>query len=231
MVIDFEPWHQLLGEYVTPKGQVDYQRWKGDVDAIAQLQDWLVSLQTTELSALPQNTQLALLINLYNALTINQVLGKYPIDSVRPSIMGMPNLASFKLFFSKPVYQLGVQKLSLDGIEHDLLRRQFSEPRIHFALVCASISCPQLRNEAYRPETISHQLDDAAQQFINDPEKNRYDGADNILYCSKIFQWYEKDFLSERRSIVEYFQKYSQQQISADAAIEYLPYDWRLNKL
>ena len=231
MPIDFEPWHQLLGEYVTPQGQVDYQRWKGDVDAIAQLQAWLTSLQTTALSGLPQDTQLALLSNLYNALTINQVLGKYPIDSVRPSILGVPNLASFKLFFSKPIYQLSGQKLSLDGIEHDLLRKQFAEPRIHFALVCASFSCPQLRNEAYRPETISQQLDHAAQQFINDSEKNRYDSTNNILFCSKIFQWYEKDFLTVSDSIPAYCQQYSEQSIEPTAVVEFLPYDWQLNKI
>ncbi|MEO1393490.1 MAG: DUF547 domain-containing protein [Cyanobacteria bacterium J06634_5] len=230
--INFEPWHQLLVEYVNDRGQVDYQRWKATGQAVAQLNAWLATLQSTELSSWPdEDTKLALLINLYNALTIRQVLRKYPIDSVRPTVFGVPNLAAFKLFFSKPVYTLGDRTLSLDNLEHDLIRKQFAEPRIHFALVCASVSCPILRNEAYRPETLAQQLEQSAQDFLNDATKNRYDAASNTLYCSKIFQWYEKDFLTVSSTIPTYVQQYLKQALPSDAAVKYLPYNWQLNRV
>lgn len=227
--IDFEPWHLLLTRYVNAQGQVDYQSWKTDEGAIAQLKTWLASLQTTNLETIEPNTSLALLLNLYNALTIRQVLKKYPIESIRPTILGVPNWISFKLFFSSSIYKLRDQNLSLDDIEQNVLRKKFSEPRIHFALVCASSGCPQLRNEAYWPSKVRQQLEQDAQQFIRNREKVRYDAQTNTLYCSKIFKWYEKDFLSAASSIAEYIQKYSPQQILPSAQIEHLPYSWQLN--
>ncbi len=227
--IDFQPWHRLLSEYVTPEGLVDYRRWQADEGAIAQLKTWLASLQTTDLDALEPHTGLALLLNLYNALTIQQVLDKYPIASIRPTVLGVPNWLSFKLFFSSSIYKLNDQNLSLDDIEHNLLRKKFSEPRTHFALVCASSGCPQLRNEAYWPDKVCEQLEQDAQQFIRNPEKVRYDAQTNILYCSKIFKWYEEDFLAAAPSITEYIQQYSHQKFSPSVKIEYFPYSWKLN--
>lgn len=227
--LNFEPWHQLLQQYVNAQGQVDYQSWKADDGAIAYLKTWLTSLQATNLDTLEPNTSLALLLNLYNALTIKQVLEKYPIESIRPTILGVPNWISFKLFFSSSIYKLNDQTLSLDEIEHNLLRKKFSEPRIHFALVCASSGCPQLRNEAYWPNKVREQLEQDAQQFIRNPEKVRYDAQTNTLYCSKIFKWYEEDFLTVTNSIPEYIQKYSHQQLLPSAQIEHLPYSWQLN--
>jgi len=227
--LDFEPWHQLLTNYVNEQGLVDYRRWQADESAIAQLKTWLTSLQTANLDALDPNTGLALLLNLYNALTIRQVLEKYPIESIRPTILGVPNWLAFKLFFSSNLYELNEQKLSLDDIEHNLLRKRFSEPRIHFALVCASSGCPQLRNEAYWPDKVREQLEQDAQQFIRNPEKVRYDAQNNTLYCSKIFKWYEEDFVAAAHSVTEYIQQYSDQPMLPSAEIEYLPYSWQLN--
>lgn len=228
--IDFEPWQQLLQTYVSDEGLVDYQRWLDD-GAIAPLNTWLTSLQPIDIEMLPADTGLALLLNLYNALTIRQVLEKYPIDSIRPTILGVPNWLSFKLFFSNNLYELNGQKLSLDDIEHNLIRKRFSEPRVHFALVCASSGCPQLRNEAYRPERVRQQLEQDAEQFIRNPKKVRYDAQTNTLYCSKIFKWYEEDFLAIASSVPEYIQKYSLQNISLSAQLEYLPYSWQLNNI
>ena len=227
--IDFEPWHLLLTQYVNTQGQVDYQSWQADEGAIAHLNTWLTSLQSTNLDAIEPDTALALLLNLYNALTIRQVLEKYPIKSIRPTVLGVPNWLSFKLFFSSSLYQLNDQKLSLDDIEHNLLRKRFAEPCIHFALVCASSGCPQLRNEAYWPDKVRKQLEQDAQQFIRNPKKVRYNAQTNILYCSKIFKWYEEDFLIIANSVSDYIQRYSHQQILPSAQIEHLPYSWQLN--
>ena len=223
-------WHRLLSEYVTSEGRVDYKGWKDNKEAIARLDTWLTSLQSINLDTLNSDTSLALLLNLYNALTIRQVLEKYPIESVRPTVLGVPNWLAFKLFFSSSLYELNGQSLSLDNIEHDLIRKRFSEPRIHFALVCASAGCPQLRNQTYRPEIVREQLEQDAQQFIRNPEKVRYDAQTNVLYCSKIFKWYEEDFLSVANSVPDYIQKYSHQNILSSAQVEHLPYSWQLNE-
>jgi len=227
--IEFEPWHQLLENYVDSYGQVNYRKWKIDGGAIAQLKTWLISLQNIDLDTLEPDTSLALLLNLYNALTIRQVLEKYPIESIRPTILGVPNWLAFKLFFSSSLYKLNDQNLSLDDIEHNLLRKKFFEPRIHFALVCASSGCPQLRNEAYWPGKVREQLEQDAQQFIRNSEKVRYDGQTNILYCSKIFKWYGEDFVAAAHSVTEYIHQYSDQPMLPSAQIEYLPYSWQLN--
>ena len=231
MSINFEPWQQLLKEYVSAQGQVNYRQWKRDDEAIAHLNNWLNSLQSVDIETLESDTSLALLLNLYNALTIRQVLEKYPIDSIRPTVLGVPNWLSFKLFFSNSLYELNGQKLSLDDIEHNLIRKRFSEPRVHFALVCASAGCPQLRNEAYQANSVRNQLEQDAQQFIRNLRKVRYDARTNTLYCSKIFKWYEEDFLTIASSIPDYIQKYSHQNVSSSAQVEHIPYSWQLNEI
>ncbi len=177
-----------------------------------------------------RESAIAYLINLYNALVIRQVLQKYPIDSIRPEILGVPNWASFALFFKRPVYSLGDRSLSLDNIEHGILRDRYDEPRIHFALVCAATSCPLLRAEAYTPELVSDQLEADAQRFINNSAKVSYDAVGNTLYCSKIFRWYEKDFVAQAGSVASYIQGYlPETTIPAAASLVYLPYSWQLN--
>jgi len=218
----------MLRTYVKD-GQVDYAQWQ--IESSQSLTQWLDSVRNVDIFQLERLEAIAFLINLYNALTIEQILQKYPVDSVRPKILGVPNMASFLLFFSKNVYTLNDQQISLNNIEHDILRDRYQEPRIHFALVCASESCPQLRSSAYLPEQLEQQLTEDAQQFINNPAKMRYDEASKTLYCSKIFKWYEADFVAQAGSVIDYIQPYlNPQKIAADAKIEYLPYDWSLNQ-
>jgi len=217
----------MLRTYVA-EGEVDYARWQKE--SAGALDQWLDSIRSVELDSMDRESAIAYLINLYNALVIKQVLQKYPIDSIRPEIFGVPNWASFALFFKRPVYSLGDRSLSLDNIEHGILRDRYDEPRIHFALVCAATSCPLLRAEAYTPELVLDQLEEDAQRFINNSTKVSYDAVGNTLYCSKIFQWYEKDFVAQSGSIANYIQGYlSEATIPAAASLVYLPYSWQLN--
>ncbi len=230
-MIDFTPWAQMLRTYVS-QGQVDYARWQKE--SATTLDQWLASLQTVELSALEaggnRESAIAAWINLYNAVVVQQVLKRYPIRSIRPEILGIPNWASFLLFFKQPVFAVGDRTLSLDNIEQDTLRAQYDESRIHFALVCASTGCPLLRSEAYPPTLLSDQLEEDARRFINNSTKVNYDPASNTLYCSKIFKWYQDDFLSQAESIPAYIQPYlAETTIQANANIVYLPYSWQLN--
>lgn len=226
----------MLREYVKD-GAVDYARWQAE--SAEALDRWLAEVSAVDIEALeknstlaePANEGIAFLINLYNALAVRQVLQRYPIESIRPTILGIPNWISFLLFFKKTVYTLNGRPLSMDGIEHGILRDRYSEPRMHFALVCVSKGCPLLRDRAYLPEHLPAQLQEDAQRFINNPDKVKYDAANNILYCSKIFKWYEKDFLTQSASIPDYIQQHlSNTHIPPTVEINYLPYSWRLNQ-
>lgn len=230
-MLNFDEWEQLLRRYVDEGGRVNYQAWKAE--SVPRLQQWLQDLGQVDMNAYPDKQQrLAFWINLYNALTIAQVLELYPIDSIRPQVWGIPNWLGFFWFFSRPVFSLGGQRYSLNNIEHQILREQFNDPRIHFALVCGAVGCPLLRNGAYWPEIVETQLEDDAWRFINNLDKVRYDAETGKLFCSRIFQWYKQDFCLDVGSTAEYITAYLRMDVPVGEirAIAYLPYDWSLNK-
>lgn len=231
-MIDLNLWDALLRQYVDSRSRVDYQAWKAEQSQ--QLFQWLADLAQLDLLAYANpDEQLAVWINLYNAFTIASVLERYPIDSIQPQIWGIPNWLAFLWFFQRPAYTIASKRYSLNQIEHGILRREFNEPRIHFALVCASIGCPLLRNGAYWPESVRSQLEDDASRFINNPDKVRYDSQTGKLYCSKIFKWYRSDFLKIAPSIPDYIRPYLKTNAPLDAStpISYLHYDWHLNHI
>ena len=138
---------------------------------------------------------------------------------------------SFLLFFKRRLYTLNGHSLSLDEIEKGILRSRYDEPRIHFALVCASQGCPLLRANAYRPEQLPAQLEEDAARFINNPDKVHYSAGDRTLYLSKIFKWYRSDFLAQADSVPAYLQPFlTNLKLPADLDIAYKPYSWQLNQ-
>jgi hypothetical protein len=230
---DFQPWSELLNQYVDSQGLVNYRAWK--TQSTQKLNNWLKELSQTDLEQLQlsdPNQQLALWLNLYNALVIAKVLNNYPIKSILPKFLGIPNWFAFGTFFFRPIYSIDQHRYSLNNIEHDILRRQFSTPCIHFALVCASVGCPLLRNEAYSHDRLETQLDEDAKRFIHNTDKVYYNTEEQTLYCSKIFKWYKQDFLKVSQSIPEYIQTYLSLDIplTAHTPIKYLDYDWSLNQ-
>jgi hypothetical protein len=229
MILNFDQWHELLQQYVNELGQVDYQRWK--TENPTQLDQWLTQLTELDLSILTTNELLAFWINVYNALTISQVLERYPIQSIFPKFLGIPNLIAFLAFFYRPLWQNSDRYYSLNVIEHQILRKQFNDPRIHFALVCASVGCPLLRREAYTPEQIQQQLSADADRFINNSAKVCYQKAENCLYLSPIFRWYRQDFAEVSPSLESYIKSYLKVSLPASFSLRYLPYDWSLNSL
>ncbi|MBD1913515.1 MULTISPECIES: DUF547 domain-containing protein [unclassified Leptolyngbya] len=228
-MVNFALLDALLKAYVDGEGRVNYGRWQRE--AQTDLRQWLASVQPISLSDLSADTQLALLINLYNALVIEQVLMRYPTNSILPKFLGVPNWLAFLRFFERSRFSLNNQSLSLNKIEHGILRQHFTEPRIHFALVCAAVGCPLLRSGAYWADRVQEQLEEDAQRFIHNPAKVRYDADSRTLYCSKILKWYGKDFLKVAPSIPAYIQRYlSGVEIPETATVRYLPYDWSLNQ-
>jgi Protein of unknown function, DUF547 len=231
IMVDFTPWDILLRRYVDEQGRVDYGAWSREQPTV--LSEWLSGISRADfISIQGKKEKLALWINLYNAFTISTILESYPIQSIRPKILGIPNWLAFLRFFQRRIYFVGGQHYSLADIENKILRTQLQEPRIHFAIVCASIGCPHLRNGAYFPEKVNEQLDADARRFINNPDKVRYDSQTQILYCNKILKWYRQDFLAIAPSIPQYIRSYLEVDLplTAETKIVYLYYDWSLNQ-
>jgi len=230
--IDLRIWDELLQRYVDDLGRVNYRRWKAEGADV--LRAWLESLADVDLADFTDaDARLALWVNAYNAIAISQVLEVYPIASIRPKVLGIPNWLSFLDFFTRSNTIIGGKKYSLNQIEHAILRPEFAEPRIHFALVCAAVGCPLLRRGAYFPESVRTQLEADASRFIHNPDKVRYDAQKKTLYLSKIFKWYEEDFVKAAGSVAEYVGGYlgPEAAVGDGWAIVFLPYDWNLNRV
>ncbi len=230
--IDLRIWDELLQRYVDDLGHVNYRRWKAEGADV--LRVWLESLADVDLADFTDaDARLALWLNAYNAIAISQVLEVYPIASIRPKVLGIPNWLSFLDFFTRSNSIIGGKKYSLNQIEHAILRPEFAEPRIHFALVCASVGCPLLRRGAYFPESVRTQLEADASRFIHNPDKVRYDAQKKTLYLSKIFKWYGEDFVKAAGSVAEYVGGYlgPEAAVGDGWAIVFLPYDWNLNRV
>lgn len=221
-----ETWDALLKKWVDSRGMVNYQ---GFLQDHKQLQAYLQQLQTNapDEKKWSKEEQLAYWINAYNAYTIELVLRNYPLESIKDVKLGqqMPFVTAspWDLKFIKA----GGRELSLNNIEHNIIRPAFKEPRIHFALVCAARSCPKLRQEAYVAERLDAQLADQARSFLLDHDKN--DVRSNKLELSKLFDWYQSDF-TEGRTLQEAISEYSGMPINKDAKVSYRYYSWKLNE-
>jgi Protein of unknown function, DUF547 len=224
-------WTSLLARRVRA-GVVDYAGWKRE-DTTA-LEAYLATLSaacTAGYSTWSRSERLAFWINAYNASTVKLILDHYPLSSIR-SIGLLPGAAFRKRFIPLPALKGGT--VSLDDIEHGTVRPEFKDPRVHFALVCASKGCPPLRSEAYRGADLEGQLDDQARTFLRDRTKNRFDAGQKRLQLSSLFTWFAADFVAAAGSVPAFVAPFVG---DADAAvvrdpqstIEYLDYDWSLN--
>jgi hypothetical protein len=216
--VDYTLWEEILKEYVNEHGEVDYAHLKNER---AKLDQFLMGMAATDISNFNRPEKMAFWINAYNALTVQTILEHYPVESIKkiPKVWDTP----------KPVAQ---SHHTLNDIEHNILR-PLGDPRIHFALNCASRGCPQLPQEPFEPQTLDDQLNREAIKFINNPEKVRFDEKRNALYVSPIFKWFKEDFLSVAVSISDFIKGYLQsadkQLQNENLPLKYLDYDWGLN--
>lgn len=217
-------WDALLTKHVRKDGMIDY---RGFVDDKGALENYLNTLSShaPDPARWSREQQLAYWINAYNAYTIKLIVDNYPVESIQ-DLHPTVHIPGVSTVWHKKFFSIGEVKTSLDEIEHSILRKEFDEPRIHFAINCASFSCPPLRAEAYTADKLEAQLDDMARRFINDGQRNKIT-ADNPQ-LSKIFSWFTGDF-TRSGTLIEFVNKYSETVIRADADIDYLPYDWSLN--
>jgi hypothetical protein len=217
---------------------VDYAGFKKDQLKLKAYTKKLSAVKESEFKAWPINEQQAFLINSYNAYTIELIISKYPnLKSIKDlgSLLSSP--------WSKPFFSLLGQKRSLDDVEHTLLRgaKNFNEPRIHFAVNCASIGCPALRHEAFQANKLEAQLEEQTKRFISDRTRNRFDKNEDALFLSSIFDWYGSDFSKGKsaKNLPEFLSRYAgtlglsngekTRLQKSDINIEFLDYDWSLN--
>ena len=220
----------LLKKYVDDNGDVNYTDWKkDDLDTLKIYLESYASADPDKKSS--KNHQLAFWINAYNALTIHGILDKYPTSSIRnhtAKVFGYNIWKDLKVTVGDSAY-------SLDQIEHEILRHM-DEPRIHFAIVCASHSCPKLLNEAFDAHNLDAQLDKNAVDFFANPENFTLQG--NKVKLSSILDWFGEDFGNNKLEVLESILDYIPED-DADAIadnegtlkISYLPYSWKLNDL
>jgi hypothetical protein len=252
-VVAFDHQHQMLNQVLSDvvrlspnkrQTRVDYGLLNKQPEQLNRYLAALSSVKQSEYKLWTDDEQLSFLINAYNAFTlqlINQNYGKFQNGKVE-------SIKDLGGFFSSPwkqsFFTLLEEKHSLDDIEHDMIRVWFKRPRIHAALVCAAVSCPPLRDQAFVADQLSQQLDDQMRQFLSDDQRNTINLSDNRVNLSSIFKWYGEDFekgqqgFTTLKDLIKLYQADmadSPQQLTwlqkQDFNIRYLDYDWRLNDI
>jgi hypothetical protein len=223
-VVDNSLYGELLKKYVRD-GKVDYAGFKAEE---AKLDRYLNTLENVDSKRLSRNEQFAFYVNAYNAWTIKLILSGYPgVSSIKDlgSLIESP--------WKKKIVRIDGGIMSLDYVEHEILRPRYKDPRVHFAINCAAKSCPPLQPEPFSGNILDRQLDDSTRSFINDPKSYRLEG--NELYVSRIFKWFSEDF---NEDVFGFFLKYANGNLrkeleakSERTTVKYLQYDWSLNEM
>ena len=211
---DEAAWDELLSKYVSADGKVNYQGLKGEEGKLDSYLEQLASNPVSE--EWSRAEQMAYWINAYNAYTIKLILDNYPLKSIMDLDGGKP--------WDRKWINLDGKTLSLNDIEHVIIRPKFKDPRIHFAVNCAAKSCPPIPNQAFTAENLDKLLDERTKSFINNENYNEI--SDGQVKVSSIFDWYGEDF----GNLTAYLNKYSNTKISEDAEVGFLEYDWALNQ-
>jgi hypothetical protein len=230
-VIDHGRWDSFLQTYTLPGDddiiRVQYARVSdADRQHVAQYIDDLQQLPIREYNSAQQ---LAYWINLYNALTVQVVLQHYPVDSIREIDISPGFFADGP--WGKDLLRIEGQALSLNDIEHRILRPLWQDSRLHYALNCASMGCPNLQPVAFRAETVDAMLEQAATAYVNHPRGVSFE--DGKLYVSSIYSWFRDDFGDDNTAVIAHLQRYAAaplgKALSAETRIAGFRYDWSLN--
>ncbi len=232
LAFDFSKWDGLLKKYVAEKtingvklNAVDYKKLAKDPDYARVLKD----LEQASLSDLKTSkAKLVFWMNAYNVMAIKMVLDHYPVKSIKDAG------SFFKAVWKKEVGKVGGKIRTLNEIEHEILRK-LGEPRIHVAIVCASVSCPDLRKEAYTVENMDAQLDDQLRLFLANAKKGlRVESSQKRVHLSSIFKWFKEDFDS-KGGVIKFLTPFAPESVQGtlkkNPRISYLDYDWGLNEL
>ena len=236
--LDPGPYNAVLRRVVDGQGLVDYAALQRDPAQLDRYIEALGALAPERFASWPEAEQIALLINAYNAFTLRAIIDN---DPIRPSIKAIPGVWKFRR------HQLMGRGLTLDGIEHEILRREYNEPRIHAALVCAAISCPPLRQEAFTGAALERQLEDQITRWLASPVGLAIDRAAGTVRISQIFQWFAEDWQradpqaepvpghAKQSAVLRFIARYRPAAerdliLGGDYRFAYLPYNWDLNR-
>ncbi|MHC4288063.1 MAG: DUF547 domain-containing protein [Planctomycetota bacterium] len=239
--LDHTLYDTILKEFVK-EGLVDYAELQKNPHSLNRYLTGLSQVKEPVFKEWEKNQQLAYLINLYNAATLKLIVNHYPIERIK-------DIGSlFKGPWHQPIISLFEKPITLNTLEHEIIRTDYDEPRIHLALVCAAKGCPPLRGEAYTAEKLHAQLDDQGRLFLSNPDKFQIDRPHHTVYLSPIFKWYGKDFTRQftpqggfeklnktERAVLNYCSRYlcdpdSQFLAAGGYSVRYLDYDWSLNE-
>ena len=207
----------ILKAFVT-NGRVDYAALKINRSQLDSYLDRLGRIDKEEFDAWSMDARLAYLINLYNAATLKLIVDHYPVKSIK--YIG----SFFKGPWDLSVVERFGETITLNTLEHDIIRKQYREPRVHMALVCAARGCPPLRSEAYTARALDRQLDNQSRIYLSSPEGMRIDRSAGKVYLSSIFKWYREDF----SSVTGFAEAHTGQKLEG-LTLRWIDYDWTLN--
>jgi len=247
---DYGDYSAVLSGFVNDRGMVNYQELVVEREQLDSFADSLASLPMATYVEWSESEKIAFLINAYNALTLLAIIDHYPIESSGVSGLVFPDNSIRQIpgVWDTITFDIMNEPWTLDRIEHETLRVDFNEPRIHLALVCAAMGCPRLRNKPYTTGRLDSQLDDQAYTFLADPQKIKIDRENGVVSLSSIFKWFGEDFIPSfgtddlftdhnriERAVLNYIVSYMGDADRAfletgDYRIDYLPYDWSLNE-
>lgn len=221
--VDHSGLDRLLRAHVDADGWVDYRGLKKEKAALGRYVDSLAGVAIDDLG---RDERLAFLINAYNAFTLQLILEHYPLDSIK-DIPARDRWDAVR-------WKLGGHTWSLNQIEHEQIRAKFAEPRIHFALVCAAVGCPPLRNEAYRADRLEEQLAEQTDYVHRHPRWFQVDSNVTVVRLTKLYEWYGDDFVQKYGSVMNAITPYlpkthEETTLAKKPRIRWLPYDWSLN--
>ncbi|HRI28472.1 MAG TPA: DUF547 domain-containing protein [Chitinophagales bacterium] len=224
--ITHETWTSLLQKHVWADGRVNYPGFIADEKELSR---YLTLLQTHHPNPThwTREEQMAYWINAYNAFTIALIIKNYPIQSIKNITRG-PNIPFVNSPWDIQFITIENRLYDLNAIEHQILRGYFKDPRIHFAINCASKSCPNLMPQAFTAQNLNAQLDSAARFFLADTTKNKI--TPHAVQLSKIFSWFKADFTRHHSSLIGYLNQYAPITINPSASVSYMEYNWQLNE-
>lgn len=213
--VDYKNYESFLNKYVSTAGNVNYDKIKANKAELDAIVNAITDNRPTE--KWTKNEKMAYYINIYNIFTIKSIIDNYPTKSIKniSNVWDKRNIPQGKIMYS------------LSDIENKILRKM-GDSRIHFAINCASFSCPKLDNDVFTADKLDKQLETAAATFINDKTKNQITASE--IKLSNIFDWYASDFKDDSGSVIEFLNKYSKTKIDKKAKTRFLDYNWNLNK-
>jgi hypothetical protein len=245
----FTPLAEAL-QYVDGEGLVDYSALKRNRQVLDRFGNALETFPNKDYNSFEAEEKIAFWVNAYNGLTLLAIIDHYPIQSSFLTSLIYPrnSIRQISGVWDELTFRVMGSQMTLDHIEHHILRRDFDEPRIHLALVCAAMSCPPLRNEPYVATRLDAQLQDQARRFLANPSKFRIERTSGTVHLSRIFEWFGSDFVSRygnsrqfsgfsvgERAVLNFISSLLSEEDgeylrSGDYELEYLDYDWTLNE-